>query len=232
MNQDDFGHDRYMYMSMLGVALMAGFAYARLRENWPDTRVVPLASIVLIVGLGFASAIQCQYWANDGVLFSRAVTIAPRNEWAHLNYGSALSTSGRFGEAAQQFAESYGLKASWQAANYAGYAYQQSGELLQAEHWFTVAVQENQALASAWFGLAQIRLQQHRPDDAIAFLEKALAIQPNADGYHYALGVALEQASRPKDALEAYKMELQLHPYQTSARKAIERLKNTAPSGR
>ena len=231
MNQDDFAHDRYMYMSMLGVALLAGFAYAKLGRNWPDKGIVPLACIALMVALGFASAIQCQYWANDVVLFARAIKIAPQNEWSHLNYGTALSARSRFGEAAQQFVESYSLKASWQAANYAGYAYQQSGELLQAEHWFTVAVQENQALASAWLGLAQIRLEQHQPDDAIGFLERALAIQPDADGYNYALGLALEQAARPKDALEAYKMELRLHPYQVGARKAIERLQNMVPSG-
>ena len=83
------------------------------------------------------------------------------------------------------------------------------------------------ALASAWFGLAQIRLEQHLPSEAIGFLKQALAIQPDADGYHYALGVALEQVSRLSDALEAYRTELRLHPYQTGARKAVERLQST-----
>lgn len=232
MNQDDFVHDRYMYMSMLGVALLAGSAFAALRRKWPDAGLVPLLAGVLMVGMGFASAIQSQYWSNDVFLFSRAVKIAPRNEWSHLNYGSALSTRNRFGEAAVEFVESFKLKASWQAADFAGYSYQRTGDLSQAEHWFTVAVQENPALATAWFGLAQIRLEQHRPDDAIGFLKQALAIQPDADGYHYALGTALEQVSRLSDALEAYKTELQLHPYQTGARKGVERLQSTAPHGR
>ena len=232
MNQDDFVHDRYVYMGMLGVALLAGSAFAALRRKWPEARLVPLFGGVLLVGIGFASAIQSQYWASDVFLFSRAVKIAPRNEWSHLNYGSALSARNRFAEAAVQFVESHELKTSWQAADFAGYSYQRSGEPSQAEHWFTIALQENPALANAWFGLAQIRLEQHRPDDAIAFLEKALAIQPDADGYHYALGTALEQVSRPSDALEAYKTELQLHPYQTGARKAIEHLETTMPGSR
>jgi hypothetical protein len=227
MNQDDFVHDRYMYISMLGVALLAGSAFAALRRKWPDAGLVPLFSGVLIVVMGFASAIQSEYWANDVFLFSRAVKIAPRNEWSHLNYGAALSARNRFGEAAVEFAESFKLKASWQAADFAGYSYQRSGDLSQAEHWFTVAVEENAALATAWFGLAQIRLEQHRPAEAIGFLKQALAIQPDADGYHYALGVALEQVSRLSDALEAYRTELRLHPYQTGARKAVERLQST-----
>ena len=227
MNQDDFVHDRYMYISMLGVALLAGSAFAALRRKWPDTGLVPLFSGVLIVLMGFASAIQSQYWANDVFLFSRAVKIAPRNEWSHLNYGAALSARNRFGEAAVEFVESFKLKASWQAADFAGYSYQRSGDLSQAERWFTVAVEENPALATAWFGLAQIRLEQHHPAEAIGFLKQALAIQPDADGYHYALGVALEQVSRLSDALEAYRTELRLHPYQTGARKAVERLQST-----
>ena len=227
MNQDDFVHDRYMYMSMLGVALLAGSAFAALRRKWPDAGLVPLCSGVLIVLMGFASAIQSQYWANDVFLFSRAVKIAPRNEWSHLNYGAALSARNRFGEAAVEFVESFKLKASWQAADFAGYSYQRSGDLSQAEHWFTVAVEENPALATAWFGLAQIRLEQHHPAEAIGFLKQALAIQPDADGYHYALGVALEQLSSLSDALEAYRTELRLHPYQTGARKAVERLQST-----
>jgi hypothetical protein len=227
MNQDDFVHDRYMYISMLGVALLAGSAFAALRRKWPDAGLVPLFSGVLIVVMGLASAIQSQYWANDVFLFSRAVKIAPRNEWSHLNYGAALSARNRFGEAAVEFVESFKLKASWQAADFAGYSYQRSGDLSQAEHWFTVAVEENPALATAWFGLAQIRLEQHHPAEAIDFLKQALAIQPDADGYHYALGVALEQMSRLSDALEAYRTELRLHPHQSGARKAVERLQST-----
>lgn len=225
MNQDDFIHDRYTYISMFGVALLAGTAYAAVRKKWPDAKLVrPLAGALVAV-LAFASAIQSQYWANDVILFSRAVQVAPQNEWAHLNYGSALSARGKHVEAAPHFVRSYELQPGWRAAEFAGFAYQHSGDLSQAEHWFNLALQQNPALATAWFGLAQIRLTQHRPDDAIAYLQKALELQPDADGYHFALGEAFEQISRPADALAEYKMEFQLHPYQTGARKAIERLR-------
>ena len=229
MNEDDFIHDRYTYMSMLGVALLAGFAYSWLRKEWvrkkwPQQQLVRLLAAAIVVVLGFASAIQSQYWANDVILFSRAVSRAPENEWAQLNYGSALSDRHRYGEAAPHFVRSYELKPGWRAADFAGFAYQQSGDLPQAERWFRTALQQNPALANAWFGLAQIRLEQHNPDQAIDFLNKALTIQPDAEGYHYELGTALEQASRPAEALAAYQRELQLYPYQVGAAKAISRL--------
>jgi protein O-mannosyl-transferase len=232
MNEDDFVHDRYMYISMLGVALLAASFYAWVRNRWPEQALIRPLAWGLVVILAFASAIQSQYWANDVILFSRAVNRAPANEWAQLNYGSALSARGRYGEAAPHFVQSYQLKPGWRAADFAGFAYQQSGDLPEAERWFTTALQRNPVLPDAWFGLAQIRLLQHLPGDAIPCLKKALELDPNADGYHYALGTALEQISRPSDAIEEYKTELRLHPYQTGARTALERLQLAAPINR
>ncbi len=175
MNEDDFIHDRYTYMSMLGVALLVGFAYSCIeKEKWPQLQFVRLLAAAIVVVLAFASAIQSQYWANDVNLFSRAASRAPENEWAQLNYGSALSDRHRYGDAAPYFVRSYELKPGWRAADFAGFAYQQSGDLPQAERWFRTALQQNPDLANAWFGLAQIRLAQHAPDQAIDFLNKAL----------------------------------------------------------
>jgi tetratricopeptide (TPR) repeat protein len=224
MNEDDFIHDRYTYMSMLGVALLVGFAYSCIRKKWPQLQLVRLLAAAIVVVLAFASAIQSQYWANDVNLFSRAVSRAPENEWAQLNFGSALSDRHRYGDAAPHFVRSYELKPGWRAADFAGFAYQQSGDLSQAERWFRAALQQNPELANAWFGLAQIRLAQHSSDQAIDFLNEALTIQPDGEGYHYELGAALEQASRPAEAIAAYRRELQLYPAQLGAAKAISRL--------
>ncbi|HZZ15600.1 MAG TPA: tetratricopeptide repeat protein [Candidatus Sulfotelmatobacter sp.] len=230
MNQDDFIHDRYLYMSVLGAALLAGSAYGWIRKKWPQQRLVRPLAVGLVVILAFASAIQSQYWANDVILFSRAVSVAPNNEWAQLNYGSAVSARGKYRDAAPHFVQSYNLKPGWRAADFAAFAYQQSGDLSQAERWFTIALQQNPALANAWLGLAQIRLEQHRPEEAISFLKKALEIEPAADGYHYAMGTALEQAAQRSGAVEEYKTELRLHPYQNGARKALDRLQNGRPA--
>ena len=49
-------------------------------------------------------------------------------------------------------------------------------------------LRQNPALATAWFGLGQIRLEQHRPEEAATALKRAIEIQPDSDGYHYELG--------------------------------------------
>ena len=224
LNAGDFVHDRYMYMSMLGVGLLVGAGFEALRRRWPEQRLIPGLAVALLIGLAFASAIQSQYWANDTYLFSRAVQVAPQNAWAQLNYGAALSARSKYADAATRFVRSYDLQASWYAADYAAFAFQNSGDLPQAERWFELALQKNPSLADAWFGLGQIRLAQQLPADAAAFFQKAISYHPDADGYHYALGSALEQLGQRSAALEAYQTELRLHPYQTGARRAIDRL--------
>jgi len=230
VNEDDFVHDRYMYMSMLGVALLAGAGFSAFKRRWPENRVIPLLAVVLVAGLGFASAVQSQYWANDVYLFSRAVQVAPNNEWAQLNYGAALSAREKYADAAPHFARSYELRPGWRAADYAGFAYEKSGDLALAERWLRLALQSNPTLADAWFGLGQIRLEQKQPAEATVFLQKAISLAPEADGFHYALGMALEQLSQNSAALEAYQTELRLDPYQMGARKAIERLTGAGSS--
>lgn len=227
MNEDDFVHDRYTYMSMLGIALLVGAAFAALKRRWPHTRLIPIFGAGLAVGLAFSSAIQSQDWANDVHLFSRGVQVAPNNEWAHLNLGAALSARGKYAEAAPHFVRSYELKPGWRAADFAGFSYQNSGDLSQAERWFVRALEINPSLPDAWFAVGQIRLQQQRPAEAATYFQKALAIQPDAEGYHYALGSALEQLGQVPAALEAYRTELRLHPHQTGVRKAIDRLART-----
>jgi tetratricopeptide (TPR) repeat protein len=225
MNEDDFVHDRYTYLSMLGFALLAAAAYSWIRSKWPALQLMRPLAACLVLTLAFASAIQCQYWANDVILFSRAVSRAPGNEWAQLNYGSALSARGKYAQAAPYFVQSYELKPGWRAADFAAFSYQQSGELARAEQWFNTALQVDPGLANAWFGLGQIRLSQHIPAEAVPYLKKALEIEPTGEGYHYELATALEQLSQTAAAIEEYRVELRLHPYQTGARTALDRLK-------
>lgn len=224
MNQNDFIHDRYTYISMLGVALLAGSAYRWIKDKWPAQRfLLPLAA-ALILGMAFASAIQSQYWANNLILFSRAVSRAPENEWAQLNYGSALSASGKYTEAAPHFVRSYSLNPNWRAADFAAVAYQYSGDLLEAENWFKTALQQYPGSSEAWFGLGQIQLSERQPEQAMFDFQRAIALNPTAAGFHYELGVALEQTSQFQEAMKEFETELQMHPDQTIARDALNRL--------
>jgi len=224
LNEDDFVHDRYMYMSMLGVGLLASAGFAALRKRWPERRLIPGLAVALVIGLAFGSAIQSQYWANDMALFARGVQIAPQNEWAQLDYGAALSAQDKFEQAAAHFVRSYQLKPGWRAAEYAGFAYGMSHELAPAQHWYVEALRLNPGDSKAWFSLGEIRMGQDQPAAALALFRKAQELDPNGVGLHTAAGAALERLGKNDEARQEYQAELQLHPSEGEARKGLERL--------
>jgi len=116
-----------------------------------------------------------------------------------------LTARGKYADAAPHFVRSYELQPGWRAADFAGFAYQHLGDLSQAEHWYTTALQQDASVGVVYFGLAQIRLQQHQPLQAIPYLKKALELEPTADGFHYELGNALEQTSNLPTQLRSTK---------------------------
>jgi tetratricopeptide (TPR) repeat protein len=224
MNYGDFLHDRYTYLTIFGFALCVGAAFEFLSSRCAASGMLRLIPVILVLGLAFASAIQSQFWANDVYLFSRAVRIAPENEWAHLDYGAALMSRGRFTEAAQEAVRSYQLRQGWRSANSAAFAYFEANDLTQSKRWYVTALQVNPRIGVAWFTLGQIRLREQSPADALQFFSNALQLQPEEEGYHYALGVALEHLARSPEALAAYTTELKLHPSFRPAGEAVARL--------
>jgi Flp pilus assembly protein TadD len=82
----------------------------------------------------------------------------------------------------------------------------------------------NQKNAETWFDLGHVLLAEHRAAEAIPALERAIQLAPAAAGYHYDLAAALEQSGRTAEARDQYRAELSIHPEQTGAQQALERL--------
>src|SRR5574340_1023188 len=78
--KDELVHDRYLYLLSVGFVVLVALGLDWCRRRWPwlqrPTRTV--AVIVAIAGaLGAATVKQNLYWANERVLFKRAVAMAP-----------------------------------------------------------------------------------------------------------------------------------------------------------
>ncbi|HKD90377.1 MAG TPA: tetratricopeptide repeat protein [Terriglobales bacterium] len=228
--QHDPLHDRYAYLSIFGAALMAAAAFLALRDRWANINLARPVFIGFAAAMAFASAIQAQYWANDGALFARAVAIAPRNPWAHWNYGAALSSRGQYAEAMAEFARSFSLVPDSRTAAYAGAAAERLERWPEAEQWFRRSLELDDENATSWFDLGHIYLAQNRAAHAVPYLKRAVQLAPAAAGYHYDLAVALEESGRTDEAMEQYRAELAAHPEQRGAQERLRRLETTPPT--
>jgi tetratricopeptide (TPR) repeat protein len=223
--QQDPLHDRYAYISVFGAALLAAAIWLTVSERWPAAVTIarPLF-FAIAVAMAFGSAIQSQFWANDSVLFARAITIAPHNPWPHWNYGAALNRRGKYAEALAEFAASYELAADFRTAAAAGLAAEQLERWPEAEEWLRRSLRLNEETGESWFQMGHLFIAEHRPAHAVPYLKRAVQLAPSASGYHYDLASALEQTGRDSEALDQYLAEVAVHPEQAAAQEGVKRL--------
>jgi TolB-like protein/DNA-binding winged helix-turn-helix (wHTH) protein/tetratricopeptide (TPR) repeat protein len=103
-------------------------------------------------------------------------------------------------------------------AQMAGYYYSnQSLEdtASQVESSIQSALAIDSELPEAYSARAVLRMEQWRLDEAIADLQRAIAINPNVGEFYQRLGGAFEYAGRPRDALAAYDQVQSLDPLHT-----------------
>lgn len=224
LNRGDMVHDRYAYLSVSGFALLVAILWVALR---PKAEKIPLAKLVpllLILVLAFGSMLQAQYWSNDVYLFRHAVEVAPKNHWAHYNLGVSLAKKQKFAEAAQSFEQSNRLNEGWMQAGMAGMCWQEAKEPAKAEPWLRSAVRQKPDFAEGWLRLGRLRLAQQDADQAVEYLRRAVSLTPEASGYNFALGEALERTGRLSEAADLYSRELTLNPQAKPAQEALRRL--------
>lgn len=103
--------DRYMFMAMLGPALVVGVVAGA----WPSPAVRGVLA-ALAVGLGVRAWAQVGTWRSDLDVWGHNVAAVPAAPTAHNNYGAALSKVGRFEEAAEEYREAVRLRPSYTQA--------------------------------------------------------------------------------------------------------------------
>ena len=75
MTLNEYVHDRYFYVPMIGVALISGSMMARAKF---DARIVAI-EVVVLAALAVQTYRTLPIWKNDVALFSRALETAPNS---------------------------------------------------------------------------------------------------------------------------------------------------------
>jgi tetratricopeptide (TPR) repeat protein len=116
-----------------------------------------------------------------------------------------------------------------------------AGDLAGARLALTSVLAMDPRQYDAWYNLGNVHFHEEQYERAAACYRTALGIDPGNHPSHYQLGVALEAAGRPRDALAAYREAVRTSPnpggqwgyrgmdFTAKAEAAVARLSVAAP---
>jgi tetratricopeptide (TPR) repeat protein len=210
--------DRYLYVPMVGLAIMLAWGAADWLRRAPRLRpaVAVVAAAACLLSAALATA-QVQHWRNSQALFEHALAITDGNYLAHHNLGVALAEMpGQLPEAIAHYRAALAIQPdSARAHTDLGSALAKlPGRLPEAiaEYRAALRISPGSAIPHNNLGNALASVPGRLPE-AIAEFQAALGIDPEYAEAHNNLGFALGQTpGRLPEAMREYREALRLRP--------------------
>jgi tetratricopeptide (TPR) repeat protein len=106
--------DRYMYIPIIGLAILIAWGAAGLAERWQvPRRALGAAAVAALVALGVVASNLVDSWRDSEALYRRALSVTERNHLAHKGLAGELLREQRFDEAEDHFAEAARIAPNW-----------------------------------------------------------------------------------------------------------------------
>lgn len=214
-------HDRYSYLSCLGLALLVGALPAtvlRLRRQGsiqPALARVTLAGIGLWLAVfGYVTAHQVQVWRDTETLWRYAVDSDDRCSLCHHNLGYHLLKAGVAPQQGVPHLErAVELRPDRGRMNVTlGLAYARTGDPERAMVHYERALEEQPGSVDVRVHQAIALLDLGRPDDAYARLRQAVMLSRRDPVVLTHLGNVLTILNRPEEALGHLQLAIKLAP--------------------
>jgi cytochrome c-type biogenesis protein CcmH/NrfG len=201
--QGQLVHDRYLYLPLVGFAMLCALALRQLPS------LVQVTALLIILGVfGIATAIYIGNWSSDMAIYSHAVTVAPGNAYAHNSVAEQLFNRGRFDEAFDQFKQALAIDPENAYAHTClGQAYGYFGKWAEAIPQMRMAAQLANS-ACAYINLADTQRRAGQLPEAEASLRQALALPPCPPHTHWTMAELLRQEGKLAEARAEYQAEL------------------------
>jgi tetratricopeptide (TPR) repeat protein len=208
--------DRYTYVPLIGVFIMAAWAAGDATASWPHRRRVrSLGAGAVLVVLAAMTTRQLSFWKDGASLFRHALAVTENNWVAHANLFATMSKSSAPGAGAE-LQETVRILAAF-AENYdkRGIELERTpGGSLEAIKDFRTAVRIMPDLAGPHYnlGTALAGIPGGLPE-AIEEFRTAARLRPDFVGAHYNLGIALARLpGGMPEAIEEFRTAARLKP--------------------
>ncbi len=206
--------DRYTYIPLVGLSIMAAWGGAELVERRPGTRMF-VAAGALAVGAAclVVTWFQVQYWASTDTLFLRAAEVTSGNYIMHTNLAGRYLEQGRLQDARAEATEALRINSAHMLAHVdLATALSRMGQPGDAEVEYRKALSLDTSNAQAHAGLGATLAMEQRTGEALEEMRTSVRLQPDyADG-HYNLGKVLAGLGRNPEAAPEFAIAVRLQP--------------------
>ncbi len=220
-------HDRYSYISGLGLAVLAGGALAwalglaerRRLGRWVAPVMLAAAAAALVI-LGTGSWEQTKTWKDSETLWLYAIGLDPDCMICHNNLGSALLEQKQYRDAEAEYRQALALRPGrGPTHNNLGAALVFQERYAEAEVEFKAALRLQPTLTGATANLGAVYGRQGRYEEAVRLLRQAYAEKPDFPDLRANLGQALRgrgaevgRAGRAADAIALFREAMAVWP--------------------
>ncbi len=211
---DQLMADRFTYVPLIGIAIIAVWGSAALSARWSVPRVALAAvAAAAILSCAIAARGQVWYWQDSASLWGRALEVTTGNHRAHAGLGALEAEAGRLPEAAAHVQEA--VRLAPYAANYRsllGEIYDRMGKPSEAISEYSAAVTLEPRSVPARQNLGTVLARNGQARDAATQFREALRLDPDAAEAHLGLGVALTALGQSEQAIAEFTVALRLDP--------------------
>lgn len=175
--------DRYAYISLLGLIVMAVWSAAefvpRLRVSRESQFALAVAALSLYAAFSY---VQIGYWLNSFTLFTHALQVTPDNSIAEDNLGSGYLEMGRFDEALPHYAAAVRLAPDLPRPHYnLATVLLHEHRLDEAQREYEIFIKsasDESEIAQAHNNLAVLLMQKNQPAEALREFDTAIRMNP------------------------------------------------------
>jgi tetratricopeptide (TPR) repeat protein len=205
--------DRYTYLPLVGIFLLAVWGLADLAARWHIERLAAIGAMaILIVWIMFAS-LQIYFWNNAIILWEHALQVTPSNVIAHSNLAYQYQAQRKLDQAIFHYREALRCSPSDpQPAFNLGNVLLQQGDVTRAIRFFEQSLRLDPDLAATHNLLCVALLRAGRPDDALREGRQAVLLAPDSASVHSDLGNVLLSRGEIAEAIQHYQHACRLDP--------------------
>ena len=221
----DFVHDRYLYLPLIGLGLLAGMAVEALNSRKLaglslGTTLACCAAALLTV----STIVNSLPWADDIPLYEHGIEVAPINDLPRNKLATTYVARGMYQQGIDAYKYVLANDPDFWYANYRmGYAQYMIGHYDAAQAYLQKAAAEN-ATPDILFYLGVNSTKVQRYDVAEAALREAVKRDPQHPEYVVALAMALKAEGKIEPALELFRSELAKSPNDSALRAQVDEL--------